>query len=470
VQPTTRHRAHWFPEEKQEFQTMKHPRTALVICMIGALTAGTVFAQADFRPPTAVRTVSLDYDTYYAQDASVSPPNPAPATPTTPVPTTPAPAVNTDPCANGACGDAACETCGDSQGHGLFGDCDLGEPWTLSGHLHPGSEPKTKVGGWIAAGYYNHPDGLFNNHPHKFNNTQSWLYVEREADGSNGWDLGYRFDILYGTDAQDTQAFGNPPGSWDFQNGFDHGIYGWALPQLYFDVAYGNWKVRAGHFYTLIGYEVVTAPQNFFFSHSITNFNSEPFTHTGVYAEYDTSDDVKLYGGWTAGWDTGFDSLNSGSNFLGGFATPLSDHVTFTYMLTGGNFGARGHDAYSHSLLFDVQLNDRWEYVLESDLLRIRSTGEDNVGISQYLFYKLNDCWKVGARVEWWKADAVTGFTMGNQFLPPVARNASYYEATFGLNYKPQANLVVRPEVRHQWAPFAGFAQWVFGIDGIVTF
>ncbi len=35
--------------------------------------------------------------------------------------------------------------------------------------------------------------------------------------------------MLYGVDAQKTQAFGNNNGSWD--NSFDHGVYGWAIPQ-----------------------------------------------------------------------------------------------------------------------------------------------------------------------------------------------------------------------------------------------
>ncbi len=47
-------------------------------------------------------------------------------------------------------------------------------------------------------------------------------------------------------------------------------------------------------------------------------FNSEPFTHTGVLGTYTGNDDVTLYGGWTLGWDTGFDQFDGGSNFLGG--------------------------------------------------------------------------------------------------------------------------------------------------------
>ena len=66
---------------------------------------------------------------------------------------------------------------------------------------------------------------------------------------------------MYGIDAGDTQAFGNErrlghrPRT--FQTG---GGYGYAIPQAYVELAANNWSVKAGHFYTLIGYEVVTAP------------------------------------------------------------------------------------------------------------------------------------------------------------------------------------------------------------------
>ena len=146
--------------------------------------------------------------------------------------------------------------------------------------------------------------------------------------------------MMYGIDANDTQAFGNPNGSWDFDNGFDHGSYGWAIPQAYFEVALGDsLSIKAGHFYTLVGYEVVTAPDNFFYSHAMTMYNSEPFTHTGVLATAGMGDNVTLYGGWTLGWDTGFDQLNNGSSFLGGVGLTLTDDAAVTYIATAGNFG-----------------------------------------------------------------------------------------------------------------------------------
>ena len=312
------------------------------------------------------------------------------------------------------------------------------------------------VGGWTQFGYHNRDSvaDFFNTNQDALNLHQQWFWMERVADGSCGWDWGFRADIMYGIDANNTQAFGNDPGNWDFMNGLDHGVYGWAIPQLYAELANGDLSVKLGHFYTLIGYEVVTAPDNFFYSHAFTMNNSEPFTHTGAIATYGYSDNLTLYGGWTLGWDTGFDQFGGGSSWLGGFGYSLTDDVSLTYMSTYGDFGWLGNgrnDSYSHSVVVDFTLTDNLNYVFQSDM--VKADVYDTVGINQYLFYTLNDCTSVGARVEWWKVDGL-----------------SVNAATFGLNYKPHANLVLRPEVKQEWVPSAGFDQTIFGMDMIVTY
>ena len=60
--------------------------------------------------------------------------------------------------------------------------------------------------------------------------------------------------------------------------------------------------------------------------------------------------------------------ISRGSSFLGGFSAPPGDDVAFTYITTVGKFGCRG-DGYSHSLLFDVNLTEKLNYVLQSDLV-----------------------------------------------------------------------------------------------------
>lgn len=354
-----------------------------------------------------------------------------------------------DPCCDLGCGDGcglgSCDTC-------MFND---GNPWTLQDALLSECSP-ISIGGWVQAGYHSGDTGLFNSNPDRVNLHQTWLYAEKVADGSCGVDWGFRADLMYGTDADDTQAFGNNPGEWDFANGWDRGGgYGWAMPQLYGEIASGDLSVKVGHFYTLLGYEVVTAPDNFFYSHAMTMYNSEAFTHTGALATYGVSDNLEVYAGWTLGWDTGFDQNNQGNSFLGGFSYSVTDNLAAIYIVTAGNFGALGRDAYSHSIVLDWAISDKLNYVFQSDLLRVGSTQSETIGVNQYLFYNINDCLALGGRVEWWKSDGVD--------------NEVY---TYGLNIKPHANLTIRPEVRHQNnTPSIGVNDdTVFGIDAILTF
>lgn len=371
-----------------------------------------------------------------------------------------------------ACG-ASAPTCGAGCDSGCGGcatscfECDLGDAFSISGALHGDCPPCVEVGGWLSAGYHSKDNGLFNNRSDNFALHQGWLYAEKVADACTS-PIGFRVDVMYGIDAAETQAFGNPLGSWDFDNGFDHGAYGWAVPQAYLELAVGEWNIKAGHFYTLIGYEVVTAPDNFFYSHAMTMFYSEPFTHTGVLATRSYGD-TTVYGGWTLGWDTGFDQLNNGSSWLGGFSKPLCDDITLTYISTAGNFGWRGDNAYSHSILFDTNLTDSLNWVVQSDLVRVDSTGEDNVGINQYFLYTVSDCLGLGARVEWWKGDVITGYAPHGGTVP-AAGSYSNYAATFGANIRPHANLVFRPEVRIDWSPAADYDESYFGVDAVLTF
>jgi hypothetical protein len=317
------------------------------------------------------------------------------------------------------------------------------------------------AGGWTQIGYHTNQTPLsvarndalaFNDHADRLNLHQQWLWLEKALSGNECcWDWGFRMDIMYGTDAAKTQSFGGT--GWDAAPEWDRGGgYGWAMPQLYGELGYGDFSVKFGHFYTLVGYEVVTAPDNFFYSHALTMFNSEPFTHTGAIVTYGASDSMEVYAGWTAGWDTGFESVNGGSSFLGGFGYTVSDNLSVTYIATAGNFGAIGTDAYSHSVVADLSLTDKLNYVLQSDYKRVDSTGDDDVGINQYLLYSLSDCLGVGARLEWWKDD-------GN----------SHNAVTAGINYRPHANLVFRPEIRHDWDPVA-FDQTTFGMDAILVY
>jgi hypothetical protein len=101
-------------------------------------------------------------------------------------------------------------------------------------------------------------------------------------------------------------------------------------------------------------------------------------------------------------------------------------------------------------------INDCWQYVLQSDYIRTDNPGVsqyDTIGAVNYLFYKVSDKAKLGSRYEWWKADGV-----------------SFNEVTLGVNLWAAKNIVVRPEWRQDWAPGIGLDEDTFSIDAVITY
>lgn len=409
-----------------------------------------------------------------------------------------APATVCDPNAvfNG-CG----STCGSGCGHGcgLLGG-ELGEPWTVMSLFDNecgGNHLKDNgwvLGGFTQFGYQSGPDGAFagngpfvNQKEYKFFGlNQQYMYLGKVADGSKGFDWGFRTDLIFGLDGNEGQAFGNVNGGhYDYFNGWNHGAYEWALPQLYAEVAIGDLSVKAGHFYTIVGYEVIPSNGNFFLSRQLTFYNSEPFTHTGVLGAYKVNDKLTVQGGWTQGMDTGFDDFNNGSSFLGGITYVASENTTFIYTVTAGNLGWRG-DGSINSFIITQKWAEKFSTVHQFDVLGSNAPVDFNVnptptafvpgapgagvannstGLINYAFYDINAKTKAGVRYEWYKADGT-----------------SYQTLTGGVNIKPIANLLIRPEVRYMFSEgntqtytgpdYSGqlFNQTQFGIDAILTF
>ncbi|MFO0919570.1 MAG: hypothetical protein U0872_14825 [Planctomycetaceae bacterium] len=116
-------------------------------------------------------------------------------------------------------------------------------PWTLQSMWDDGNggnyfkDHGIEFGGFTQFGYQNKPDGAFTgNGPFlnqkewgKFNLNQQYFYLGKVADGSKGFDWGFRTDLIFGVDGNEAQSFGNPAGTYDYLNGWDHGIYEWAF-------------------------------------------------------------------------------------------------------------------------------------------------------------------------------------------------------------------------------------------------
>lgn len=337
------------------------------------------------------------------------------------------------------------------------------------------------IGGWLAIGTTMNGHGnrtSSGNLPFGFNNyadgpilNQAWLYGGKEVSNSGcGFDWGFRVDLMFGADGPDTQAFGD--GGWD-ESWDTSSQYGFAMPQYYGELAWNRLTARFGHFYTIIGYEVVQSPENFFYSHSYTMYYNEPFTHTGGILEYEWSDNVTVWTGLTAGWDSGFGNRNDGTTFLGGIRCDLG-YGTIAYATSFGDPGDRrksDSDVYMHSIVGDFPLTDRLNYVVQSDYQTRRTDGvrARSYGINQYLTRKMSERWNIGTRLEWF--DDAGGKRIGNGV-------GDYWGLTFGNHFRPRPWWLMRSELRWDWFDGAGKpydrntgkSQFTFGTSAVFEF
>jgi hypothetical protein len=365
------------------------------------------------------------------------------------------------------------------------------------------------VNGWISNGFtynsdqppsnYNGPLS-FNDRDDEWQLNQAYFVMQRELNTEDRLiDFGGRMDFLYGTDARFTQARGlelNQDGTQGLNAG--QRFYHMALPQFYSEVGIGDLAVKMGHFYTIIGYETVTAPDNFFYSHAYTMQYGEPFTHTGALSTWAFNDRLTLMNGVHMGWDI-FNVSNTAPGFtnrysyLGGFSWNFEDLLTLTMTGTMGNELDGQGTAYQErslvSTVLSVQLTDNIQSVTQCDIGRqlggsLVAPGENAewYGLNNYMFMQLTDTIRGGIRSEWFRDDDGSRVLAVGDANPAGAGGfvGDFYQVTCGLNWAPNSNITIRPEMRWDWFdPGAGIVarpyddgtrggMFTSGIDAIV--
>ena len=404
-------------------------------------------------------------------------------------------------------------------------------------------ERGVRAGGWINAGATYNPSNpangyngtvTFADRANRFQLNQFNIYIQRTVvTEGKAFDLGGRFDFMFGTDAIYTQAFGVPPfdvnsgqplnrGHWDLDLCCSSTrTYGIALPQAYLEayLPVGNGlNIKAGHFYSPTGYETVPAPDNFFYTHAYSFNNGEPFTHTGVVGNYTVNANWSVMGGAitgsaTGGWDGGFDRQLGNWGGLGGI-TWISDdkrtsvNVTGTYSETSTR-SSRPWGMYN--VVLQHRVTPKTHLVLHhvhgyagGVLLGGAPRNTEWYGINTHLYYDLLDDLSIGVRGEWFRDR--DGFRVPSPFRVVAALNnrgfsfagdpsavtiapADYYAVTFGMNWKPAKRLKldwkpmqklnIRPNIRYDRAdgidqsyrPFDNRKdQVLFSLDATIPF
>ncbi len=257
---------------------------------------------------------------------------------------------------------------------------------------------------------------------------------------------------------------------------------GLAMPQLYLELAYNKLTVQLGHFYLPVGYERPVPTENFFYSNSYGfSFSFETAPVVGVYANWQPSDSLQIGGGFHRGMSNWEDNNNDLSGF--GVVTLLGDdgNRSLSFQFSLGNEADTGSETlYVQSVVFEQQIGKRASYVAYSDFGFQQNVlpGDATAfwyNVHQELSHQLSDCWTAGIRLEWF--DDVDGFIVN-----PAPGPGVYYDLTLGLNYTPNSNLIVRPEVRWDWfdadtgvgpGPYGNGNdrnQFMAAVDAIVTF
>jgi hypothetical protein len=339
------------------------------------------------------------------------------------------------------------------------------------------------VGGWASFGYTFNPSRpldrsngsvQFNNRANEFHLHQLGLFIEKQIDRSNQkWQIGGRFEFMFGTDTPNTQASGH----WDNNLVDSNSIrfYDIALPQAYLEIfaPYGKGVgAKLGHFYSIIGYESVPSPPNLFVSHSYS-MKSSPFTMTGVLTSYPVNDLLTVQLGAVTGADN-LDQYAGAWSFLGGFnLSNLSHTRDLTFSILDGDIDDTqpSHLTYGY-VMFHQAFAEQWHFILQHDY-GFQQNARDGqnaewYSLVNYLSYDISPKWTAGLRTEWFHDDDGTRFAS----LP-----GSYYALSATINWKPSAWLTLRPEIRYDWAsgltPFKDETrdhQLLLAIDAVVRF
>ena len=387
------------------------------------------------------------------------------------------------------------------------------DTFSISGHLEGG----------VTFNTYPQPDGLnfgqlFTDKANAPLLNQALVTVQRPIDPkATGYDFGFKFQALYGTDARYTHFLGQ----------FDEAIDD--IGQL--DIVEANLQVhlpwltrggidlKIGEYVTLEGAEVISAPDNPLYSHSyIFNFGV-PLKHTGVLTTTHLNDWLDIYAGFDTGVNTTFGCCglytgdnNTGVAFHGGLGFNLLDgNLT---ILATTHIGAENANTPAIQAACNCDPNTALRYLndiaitwkasdkltLMADLNYIRDDGfkADGYGAALYGMYQINDLFKVVGRAEIWRDNSgffVAAFPGNLDFVKaehgdPSAQivagtPTTYAEFTLGLNITPRMPdnpvvkaIVFRPEIRFDTSlngttPYAGgnnASQLTIASDIIIKF
>src|SRR5713101_3231058 len=254
---------------------------------------------------------------------------------------------------------------------------------------------------------------------------QALITAQRPLDPkATGYDFGFKFQAMYGSDARYTHFLGEFDRSISDINQFDI-VEAHVLAHLPW-LTSGGIDVKVGQYVTLEGAEVIYAPDNLLYSHSyIFNFGI-PFKHTGIMTITHVSSVFDIYLGIDTGVNTTFGNsincFNCGDNnkavaFHGGIGLNLLDgkltvlattHIGPENPNTTAVIAACACDPnsalrYLHDVTITWKATDKLTFITDLNYIRDDGFGATGGGVAQYVGYAVNDWLKIVGRGEVWR-------------------------------------------------------------------
>jgi hypothetical protein len=316
---------------------------------------------------------------------------------------------------------------------------------------------------------------LLTDKANQFQLNQVLLTVQRPTDPkATGYDIGFKLQGLYGSDARYTQFLGEFNHATDDRYQFDivEADVQLHLPWL----SAGGIDAKIGQYPSPLGFEAIDPSGNPFYTHSyIFNFGV-PFGHTGGLAIWHATPSLDIYGGIDSGENTTVGNGDNngaaggiagfGLNLLGGNLTLLAlTHLgpeNPTRTVPDANSAFR----YENDVVLTWKATPKLSLTTEVNYIRDDAFHAEAYGAAQYASYALADTLTLNGRAEVYRDNNgffVSAFPGNRDFvnsqlgLPATVISApptTYSEVTVGLTWKPAfakplGNFEMRPELRY---------------------
>jgi hypothetical protein len=281
-----------------------------------------------------------------------------------------------------------------------------------------------------------------------------------KKDPSDNYPFGYGLVVTAGIDSQKNHALGifrSADDQFPFRN----------TKKFDLQEAYGSYKfplgsgltLKAGKFVTLLGSEVIEAPNNLNFSRSFLFTFSIPLTHVGALLSYAPTEWLSLTAGPVVGWDVAKDNNDSMSVMGQVGVTPIKDLTTSLNWITGpeqtdndSNWRTVLDLVVNYTGIKNLTLGLNFDYGWEKNEASLRAVGTRQDadatwwGYAGYVAYDWTEKLRTALRAEYF-SDPEGVRTLAT--AAGAGGKVSLWEVTATAQYKIWKGLMGRVEYRH---------------------